>query len=84
MSEAERILASITRAIKDVPPAPRALILRFDVPMGRLFKVWDTRGGFVVYAHRGLLLSEAVHHGRAAVATGPGLLWLGVPVFYEP
>lgn len=83
MTAASDVFDRIARSLADVPPMPRALIARFDVPMDRMFRMWDTRGGFVIYVHRGMLLSEAVHLGRASVHTAPGSVALGIPVFFE-
>lgn len=65
---------------------PRYFIARHDVPYGRVFRMWDTRGFMHAYINRGELHDMRVADYRQTPVfgrdvLGPGLT--GVPVFVE-
>jgi hypothetical protein len=76
-------LLAMNEQIKSAPPSPRAFIARFDVPMGRMFKMWDTRGEFVVYVHRGWLMDGVRHTRKGSTLDGSLGIAFGIPVRFE-
>jgi len=77
-------LRAIQARIAAAPPQPRAFIARFDVPFGKAFRMWDTRGRFVVYVHR-VWLMDSVRHERSRERLS-GVLdpaAFGIDVYFE-
>lgn len=73
--------------IANSPPRFAYLIARHDVPYGKVFRMWDTRGRLYGYVNRGEVhdLPAAKHgqtsvHGLESIAK-PG--FFGIPVFLE-
>jgi hypothetical protein len=67
-----------------LPPRPRYFIARHDVPYGRVFKMWDTRGQMHAYINRGQVHDMAVTDYRETPVFRRDLLRpQGIPVFLE-
>lgn len=73
----------MSEQIAALPPSPRAIVARFDVPMGRTFRMWSTRGDFVVYVHRGWLMDGGRHVKRSEATDLYDLGLWGIPVHFE-
>lgn len=72
--------------VDKLPPRPRYFIARHDVPYGRVFRMWDTRGQMHAYVNRGEIHDMRVADYRETSvlrrdSLDPGIT--GIPVFLE-
>lgn len=85
-------LRRMTEIVNASPPVPRCIIARHDVPWGKGYRMWDTRGELVLYVHRGWLYDYAwrrpapddrlTRRAGREMALAPALS--GIPVVHEP
>jgi hypothetical protein len=77
-------MRTLQRVLDDLPPRVSRVIARHDVPYGRVFRMWTTRGDMIAYANRGEIadLPRAVPEKPGTVQLLPPAFW-GVPVYVE-
>lgn len=82
LAELQRMQAEIDK----LAPLPRYLIARHDVPYGKLFRMWDTRGQMHAYVNRGQIHDLAYRSYKSTSVHPFGLArpdLTGIPVFEE-
>lgn len=60
-------LFKLNEELAKLPPAPRALVASHEVPYGRIYRQWDTRGDLFIWVNRG----EIADLPRASHRPGP-------------
>jgi hypothetical protein len=76
-------LRSWSRYLKAVPPPVSRIIARHDVPYGRAFRMWTTRGDLIVYANRGEMHDLPHAPKKSNPLAAYPIASFGIPVVFE-
>lgn len=87
MNDLNAELRRMRDEVAKLPPRPRYFIARHDVPYGKVYRMWDTRGYMHAYVNRGELHDLVLTHVKGGTEVhGLGVVspgFFGIPVFME-